>query len=982
MVELEDAAARLGLPAGEVVKARVAVPSGETVEPREVEALALPLSEALPALLRLPRSSGPLGRPICDSLRAWGIATRLALGAVASQRAVPALLATGEGDEPVVHGAWRVEPGEQGGREGLVRLAAALPRAAHALLREDGRVWEPLALLESFEEAVADHAVRAGGPAPDPGRPRARLLPWTARWSAALADPADPVVPLRDDAAELVAGIGAWGRPDHQAGVLHLRVEAPEGQEDPWLVHLSLLGSDGLLRPAGRVWQSPPEDPLPPAALHEALLRGMALAARVSPPFEDALRAAAPEVVELELREAWEFVVEAIPALRDAGAVVEVPPGLAEQAVRLRFVIGDAVPDGADALAEGEEPTDDAAPEPVDFDQQEEFLAHWEVDLGGELLGDEELRALQAQEVPLVLWRDQWVLVDPERLAALRRLPGPKRLGLGEALAFTLAGARGAELEIDGLTREEEAEVVARGRIAQLTERIRAAGELTGVDREPDGFVGELRPYQRRGVAWLGGMASLGLGGILADDMGLGKTVQLIAHLLELGTTPDRLGRHLIVCPTSVLGNWQRELRRFAPGLNTARFHGADRPEDLESFRGVVLTSYGMLRREPDVFASVDWDVVTVDEAQHVKNPVTAGAKAVRRLRAAQRVALTGTPLENRLLDLWALMDLVNPGLLGGRTVFEKRFSHPIERRADQNAARRLRRLVGPFVLRREKRDPAVIADLPDKIEREVVCGLTEEQVQLYEAAVAEVFQGGLGTGIARRGRVLALLTALKQICNHPAQYRKAEHEPLLGRSGKLATGREIVREVVDAGEQILIFTQFTAMGRLLVRQFTEDLGTWVPFLHGGVRPEERDRMVAAFQGEGDVEAPPVLIVSLRAGGTGLNLTAATHVLHFDRWWNPAVEDQATDRVHRIGQDRTVEVHKLVTAGTVEERIALMLSRKRALADAVVGAGEAWVTELGDDELRDLVALSRDADVVVPEQWDDDWADEMTETPA
>ncbi|HWH31742.1 MAG TPA: DEAD/DEAH box helicase [Egibacteraceae bacterium] len=968
--ELEAAAARLGLPAGEAVKVRVAVPAGAQLEARQAEALAVPVGDALPALLRLPRDSGPLHRPVCDSLRAWSAAARLALAAVAAQRAVPALRVAAQagGPDDAVHGVWRVEPGEHGGRESLVRLAAALPRAAHALVRDDGALWDPLALLEAFEEAVADHAVRAGGEPPAPGRPRARLLPWTARWAAALADPADPVVPLRDDAAELVAAVAAWGRPEDSAGVLHLRLEAPDAEDGPWLVHLALLGSDGLLRPAARVWEPAEDDPLPAPALHEALLRGVALAARLSPPFEDALRAAAPEAVELGLADAWEFLVEAQPALRDAGAVVEVPLGLAEQAVRLRFVVGDD--DGAVTDAGTGAEADDF---PVDFtDSQEEFVARWEVDLGGEVLGEEELAALAEHEVPLVRWRDQWVLVDPERLAALRRLRGPARLGLGEALALALSGGHAAELDLDGVTRQEDTEVVARGRVAHLAERIRDAGEPQALEGEPPGFEGELRPYQRRGVAWLGGMAALGLGGILADDMGLGKTVQLIAHLLQADVRAGRLGRHLIVCPTSVLGNWERELHRFAPALPVARFHGQERPDDLGAFQGVVLTSYGMLRREPDPFAAVPWDIVTVDEAQHVKNPATAGARAVRRLRAAQRVAMTGTPLENRLADLWALMDLVNPGLLGARSVFDRRYATPIERRADQGAARRLRRLVGPFVLRREKRDPAVIADLPDKIEREVVCGLTTEQAALYEETVTEAFRGGLGDGIARRGRVLALLTALKQICNHPAQYRKREDEDLHGRSGKLATAREIVREAVGSGEQVLVFTQFTSMGRLLVRQLSEDLGTWVPFLHGGVRAEERDRMVAAFQGEGDVEPPPVLIVSLRAGGTGLNLTAATQVLHYDRWWNPAVEDQATDRAHRIGQRHAVEVHKLVTAGTVEERIAAMLARKRALADAVVGAGEAWVTELGDAELKELVALSREPGVVVDADWVDD----------
>ena len=964
---IETAAAALGFAGGEPAKARIALPHGDGVEARELEALALPLEGALPALLRLPATHGEHGRRLGDALRAWSLAARIALAAVAAERSVPALRVTTAGDG--VHGVWQVEQGEGPGREALARLAAAMPRSAHALVADDGRTWEPLDLLEAFEDAVADHAVRSGGEPPAPGRPRERLLPWTARWAAALSDPADPVVPLRDDAAELVAGMRGWGRPEELAGVLHVRLEAPAELDGEWRLALGLLGSDGRLRPAAEVWEPGEDEALPAAQLHEAFLRGIALAARLSPPFELALRNAAPAEVAMDLAQAWGFISEAAPALRDAGVIVELPDGLAEEAIRLRFVIGRDLP--------GEEGTDNGAldDEPIDFTVQDEVLAAWEVDLGGTVLDDAELERLLASEVPLVRWREQWVRVDPERLRGLRKLGAPVRLGLGEALAMALAGSRVAELtgddERSGLL--EDAEVVARGRVAALVERIRAAAEPRVPEAEPDGFVGELRPYQRRGLAWLHGMGELGLGGILADDMGLGKTVQLIAYLLALAADdPGRPRRHLIVCPTSVLGNWQRELARFAPDLAVTRFHGLDRPDDLAATQGVVLTSYGMLRREGASLAAAEWDVVAIDEAQHVKNPATSGAKAARALRARQKVAMTGTPLENRLGDLWALMDMVNAGLLGTRGTFDQRFANPIERGRDASAARRLRRLVAPFVLRREKRDPAVIADLPEKIEREVPCGLTEEQVELYERAVNDAFSSGLGEGIARRGRVLALLTALKQICNHPAHYRKQEDEPLPGRSGKLATARELVREAVDAGEQVLVFTQFTTMGRLLVRQFGDDLGTWVPFLHGGVRAEERDRIVAAFQGEGEVEPPPVLIVSLRAGGTGLNLTAATHVLHYDRWWNPAVEDQATDRAHRIGQQHAVEVHKLVTAGTVEERIAAMLERKRALADAVVGAGEAWVTELGDQELRELVALSRQQGFAAPADDDDE----------
>jgi SNF2 family DNA or RNA helicase len=384
----------------------------------------------------------------------------------------------------------------------------------------------------------------------------------------------------------------------------------------------------------------------------------------------------------------------------------------------------------------------------------------------------------------------------------------------------------------------------------------------------------------------------------------------------------------------------------------------------------VAVTSYGLLRRDATRLAEVDWDVVVLDEAQQIKNQAAQTARAAKRLRALARVALTGTPVENRLSELWSIMDFANPGLLGPFHRFRTRYAVPIERWQARDATVRLRQVTAPFMMRRLKNDPAVAADLPPKIESTVVCALTREQATLYQAAVDTLLNdaGGLGSGIGRRGRILKLLTALKQICNHPAQYLD-EAGPLAGRSGKLARTTEILAEVIESGERALVFTQYREMGERLARHLATALGlAGVPFLHGGVERTLRDRMVESFQT--DRAECPILLVSLRAGGTGLNLTRATHVVHYDRWWNPAVEDQATDRAYRIGQDRTVTVHKLVTGGTLEERIAELLERKRALAESVVGAGETWLSELGDADLRALVELSG-SDVAVEEVADE-----------
>jgi SNF2 family DNA or RNA helicase len=442
--------------------------------------------------------------------------------------------------------------------------------------------------------------------------------------------------------------------------------------------------------------------------------------------------------------------------------------------------------------------------------------------------------------------------------------------------------------------------------------------------------------------------------------MGLGKTVQAIAFLFSRrASEPGDPRPSLIVCPTSVVGNWERELARFAPTLPVVRHHGTGRARSRDALEGtpqaVVVTTYGMLRRDRALLGEIDWAVAVLDEAQNVKNPSSQQAQAARAVTASHRFALTGTPVENRLAELWSILEFCLPGYLGPLEAFRRRFAVPIERYRDDEAADRLRRLVRPFILRRLKSDPAVAADLPAKQEMSVVCTLTKEQATLYRAAVEETMAKiERSEGIERRGLILVLLTALKQICNHPAQYLH-EPGPLPGRSGKLARLTEMLDETLASGDRALVFTQFRQMGDRLVTHLEDVLGIEPLFLHGGVPRLARDEMVRRFQEE--PRAPGVFVLSLRAGGTGLNLTRATRVFHFDRWWNPAVEDQATDRAYRIGQTRPVQVHRLLTRGTIEEKVAELLTRKRALADAVLGRGEAALTELNDDELRDLVTL-------------------------
>ncbi|HEY8944486.1 MAG TPA: DEAD/DEAH box helicase, partial [Polyangiaceae bacterium] len=500
------------------------------------------------------------------------------------------------------------------------------------------------------------------------------------------------------------------------------------------------------------------------------------------------------------------------------------------------------------------------------------------------------------------------------------------------------------------------------GALTELVERLRngAARELGA----PASLKTKLRPYQERGFNWLVTMGSLGLGACLADDMGLGKTMQLLAFLLRLAEEPTGgVQPALLVAPTSVVGNWERELERFAPSLRVVRHYGAERARTAEQIPSgpdtLVLTTYTLLRRDAELLSRIDWSVAALDEAQNIKNAASATARAARELRARHRFALTGTPVENRLAELWSILEFANPGMLGPLETFRREFALPIERYGNEEAAKRLRRRVGPFILRRLKSDPTILQDLPSKNEMNVVCTLSREQATLYKAVVDEELRRiEASDGIERRGRVLALLTFTKQICNHPAQYL-GESGPLPQRSGKLARVTEMLEEAMAAGDKALLFTQFREMGDKLVEHFTTSLGCEVVFLHGGTSKKARDEMVRRFQEE--PRGPRIFVLSLKAGGTGLNLTAASHVFHYDRWWNPAVEDQATDRAYRIGQKRAVQVHKLVCAGTVEEKIARLLEQKRALASKIVGAGEQWITELDSTELRSLFALSEGA---------------------
>jgi superfamily II DNA or RNA helicase len=586
------------------------------------------------------------------------------------------------------------------------------------------------------------------------------------------------------------------------------------------------------------------------------------------------------------------------------------------------------------------------------------FGFQWQLALQGEPLTDAEMDELAHATAPVIKIRDNWTVVDSALIKRARRRM-IRTVSAPEAIAVSLTGT---------VTLEETEHTAVVG-ASLLAVRERLLGAVTGTPTPvPAGLDATLRDYQHQALTWLSELTGLGLGGVLADDMGLGKTITLIAlHLHRWEAYAEAAGPTLVVCPTSLLGNWEAEIRRFAPGVPVRRHHGSAR--DLDDLvdgdtlptgegPGFVLTTYGTMRNDADLLGRVPWGLVVADEAQHVKNSRSAAARALRTISSTARVALTGTPVENDLTELWSILDWVVPGLLGSRNAFRKAWAAPIEAGVEPSKARQFADLVSPFLLRRRKSDPGIAPELPAKTETDHLLGLTQEQVVLYETYVRDCMRRiEEADEEARRGLVLKMLTGLKQICNHPAQFLKQSNPRLGGRSEKLDLLDELLGTVLAEDGAVLVFTQYVAMARLLERHL-RTAGVPHQFLHGQTPVRERERMVARFQaGPDDPEHVPVFLLSLKAGGTGLNLTRADHVIHFDRWWNPAVEDQATDRAYRIGQTRPVQVHRFVTQGTIEEKVAELLTRKRALADSVLASGEAALTELSDAELRDLVEL-------------------------
>ncbi len=867
---------------------------------------------------------------------------------------------------------WQPTLTEVGART-LRTLTELMPPVVGAL-NTDAEPWQISSVLlgQFVDEAVRAQLwnAHAGGPEPRDRRPHAVVM---RRVLGSLIG--DPLVSVNnaDEAralAEVADELDRWsglltGRSPLSGLALFGRLSPPEMDPanellsdadfdaDRWTFELLVAsaGDPTLCIPAASFWESKTVRTHNGEAI-EGINVGDAQAALrlirqrlllASPAVGEFLHRTQPATATLTTDQVVHLLHHELEAMSAAGVQVQLPGWFAHPP-KVK-VVGRATPSDKAVNAAG-------------LTAKNIVSVNWSVALGDQRLDEADLARLAAAKHDLVHLAGRWSVIDrtavAEALTALSRVQRDRPAV--DALSL-LSLAAEAQLEAT-TTFEVDAEGWAHDLLSGLPE-----DRVTPVE-QPDGFVGTLRPYQQRGVGWLAFLDRLGLGGVLADDMGLGKTAQVLALIAHSGPTTSH--PTLVICPLTVVRNWETEAARFVPGLIVGVHHGQKRAtEDFTAWQQrhhLTITTFATAARDAEMLAGVRWSRVVIDEAQHLKNRHTQAAKAIRTIGAGQRVALTGTPVENRLSDLWAVMDLVNPGVLGSADSFRRKVAVPIERHHDEQATRHLRTVISPFLLRRSKSDKSLVPELPPKIESTAWATLTHEQATLYRAVTDSLLErlDTLGR-FERRGAIVAAITKLKQICNHPV-HLLGDNGRLDGRSGKLARFDELIDDAFDADEQVIAFTQYVEMGKLVQRHLTERLSLSTPFLHGGLARTRRDRLVSDFQ----AGSSPLMLISLKAGGSGLNLTAATRVIHIDRWWNPAVEDQASDRAWRIGQTATVLVHRLATRGTIEERIDTIITEKRDLADRVLsdggvptGGGEGWITELSTEELRRLISLER-----------------------
>lgn len=960
------------------------------LDSRRVEAVRIPygvFGETFGAILDQEAENGDeLGVVSGESIQFYATLGLLGHHLLAQQRFVPMLYQ----DDRELEGGWMPWLGDAATADRVRALAALMPPVARAAA--DEAQHDPWVIIQGVLNGVVDAACRRTLLAEEMSDTIEGRDPSDVQvaWLRGLLGEESGVPAGESVRTEMTRRVRRWvgsleDRGQSSSWRLLFRLHEPleeliKGLEGPppdsvrWSLslHLQNLDDESVVVDAADIWALSRAS-VTIRGLHldepqEMLLGELGRASRFYPQLERALDEAEPIEVLLSTDEAYRFLREIRPVLVESGFEVESPSWWDSPTGRLgaRLKI---TSDPMESLLESESTGEGAGPR---LGLTSLVGYQWDIAVGGTTLSLHEFEELASKKSPLVRIDGRWVEIRPEDVAAavefIRSNPGGE-MALGEALRLAFGGdAKKIGLHVIG--------VEATGWVSSIL-----GGDAEGTTRTtvpqitpPATFRGTLRPYQQRGLSWMAFLEQFGFGCCLADDMGLGKTIQLLAlltHEREMAAkTGARVDPTLLIVPMSVVGNWLKETERFAPGIKVLVHHGLDRLTgdalvEAAQAHDTVVTTFSLANRDQETLTRVRWGRIVVDEAQFIKNPTAKQSQAVRSFVADRRVALTGTPVENRLSELWSIMEFLNPGFLGTSGDFRKRFSQPIERYRDTTRSEQLRGLVRPFILRRVKTDPTVVADLPEKLETREYCHLTTEQAELYEACVNRMLKAvEQSDGIHRRGLVLAALIRLKQICNHPSQLLKdmdisGGAPPNPARSGKCTRLLEMMDEVLAEGERALVFTQFRQMGHLLASMLRHEMGREVLFLHGGTPQKAREKMVEQFQNP--MHDAPILVVSLKAGGVGLNLTAATHVFHFDRWWNPAVENQATDRAYRIGQTRTVHVHKFVVRGTLEERVDEMIEAKTELAENIIGSGERWLTELDTSQLREILTLRADA---------------------
>ena len=928
--------------------------------PWSVEGIALEPKEISQWLTKLPLSgvNPDLGKEILW----WCHLERWTLSLITRERWLPQIEMIKERED--AHRArWAPLLNSEDDRNRLEEFSATLPLIATCSLpwRQDLNKSTPLSSIRiinnqskvvNIVEELLDAELRKHFEPSTKGLDRLLL-----EWQSALGS-VDGLIHLNNDEIERL-GIASKHWKEGITGNLAsartcLELFAPNEQEDLWEIkfYLQAQADPSLKVTAASVWAAG-ETVIKLGEIKikepsEILLEGLGRSITLFPPIGKGLETATPESMKITSAEAFILIRTAAKKLRDVGIGVELPKTLSGGvASRLGLSIKAELAESSKGATLGET-----------------LQWEWTLMIGGENLTLQELDRLSKKHSPLVRLHDMWIELRPNDLKNAEKFFNQKKeLSLDDAIRLT--GSTGNTLNKLPVHYFE-----AGPRLQNVLEKYHQSKAPDPLPA-PEGFQGQLRPYQERGLGWITFLHRFHQGACLADDMGLGKTIQLLAFIQSLKIQNELKKTILLIAPTSILTNWQREANSFTPDLKVVEHYGPNRCSSLRTLKkllndvDILLTTYGLLQRDLELLKEVDWQGIIIDEAQAIKNSNAKQSKATREIASLSqnncfRIALTGTPVENRVSDLWALMNFLNPKILGEEQFFHQRYRLPIERYGDISSLRDLKTLVSPFILRRLKTDKSIISDLPEKIEINEWVGLSKEQELLYKQTVdktlGEIASSPLGQ---RQGKILGLLTRLKQICNHPSLMLKDKNidSTFIERSVKLQRLEEILEEVTLSGDRALLFTQFAEWGHLLKEYFQTKNNYRIPFLHGGTPKAERQAMIDQFQE--DPRGPSIFLLSLKAGGIGLNLTRANHVFHIDRWWNPAVENQATDRAYRIGQVNRVIVHKFITTGSVEEKINRMILEKTRLSEDIVGSGEDWLGKLGVDQLRNLVALEQ-----------------------